>query len=562
MVHDKSASAHVVVRALVKWRAENGMPLSFKVSTDNGSHFCNQMIRDFNRIYGGQHHFSVVYSPWNNGSVEVMNRYILRNSRQMCSEYSLPYEQWPGLIDIVADTIYNTPIRQGYTPNELTSIFGKKNRMAATEEGSIKLMSLVKENKLILAKHPESFVNNFRALVDVVEEKRRKAIPLIEKDRKTKRDYINRKFKMSHVQFASGDFVLMSNVGTPRHKSKLQLRWNGPYIVEEILGTTTYKARDLDAQPTDFEVTSEIKKSFYYNQGIYEVYRLLDIRRSTEVLEILVCWKGFPKQEANWQSFELLLQDMPKTLENYLNKHKFDGNDFTAAWNILRQKLDLPVETEVNLLRETIQNYKTPCITELWKIISYPKYLKLLNDHVYPGLNKSKGWNQFEKEVMQKCVFVFGLGKWEPIIKNGYLPGKTRSQLVEFVNVTIGSQRLYEFHGLKIDLQILKTYNENKTNVIRRNGVIINTGKDLPKTTLREIRKQVWKDLYNKQNLGVKQKSIPLLAIKEISNLKLSLQDISKIIKKCEERTEKSTIAEICEVNNEKSRHLNLEIKE
>eukprot|EP00924_Labyrinthula_sp_SR-Ha-C_P012178 snap_masked-scaffold_26-processed-gene-4.82-mRNA-1 protein AED:1.00 eAED:1.00 QI:0/-1/0/0/-1/1/1/0/123 len=123
---------------------------------------------------------------------------------------------------------------------------------------------------------------------------------------------------MSFVQFARGDFVLMSNIGTPRRKSKLQLRWNGPYIVEEILATTTYKVRALDgkvhiahvrwlslykAQPTDFEVTSEIKKAFYYNQGIYEVHRLLDIRRSTEGFEILVWWKEFQKQEVNRQSF-------------------------------------------------------------------------------------------------------------------------------------------------------------------------------------------------------------------------------------------------------------------
>eukprot|EP00924_Labyrinthula_sp_SR-Ha-C_P001815 snap_masked-scaffold_91-processed-gene-0.38-mRNA-1 protein AED:0.44 eAED:0.45 QI:0/-1/0/1/-1/1/1/0/2328 len=576
MVHDKSASAHVVVKALVKWRAENGIPPSFKLSTDNGSHFSNQIIREFNKIYGGQHHFSVVYSPWSNGSVEVMNRFILRNLRQMCSEYNLPYEQWPELIDIVADTINDTPTRQGYTPNELTSIFGKKNGLAVIEEGSIKLMPLVRNNELIIPNDAEKFVNNCKILVSTIEEKRKKIMPLIEKDRKTQRDYINRKFKMSHVQFAPGDFVLMSNVGTLRNKSKLQLRWNGPYVVEEILGSTTYKIRALDgkihvahvqrlslyeAQPTDFEVTSEIKKAFYYNQGIYEVHRLLDIRRSTGGFEILVWWKGFPKQEANWQNFDLLLQDIPKTLEKYINKHKYDSNDFIAAWNVLRHKLDLPVEAEVNFLREAVHSSEVTWTTDFWKVISYPQHLKLLNDHVYPGLSRSKGWNQFEKEVMQKCIFVFGLGKWEPIIKEGYLPGKTRSQLVEFVKTSIGSQRLYEFHGLKIDLNILKKYNDSKNSVIRRNGVIINTGKELSKSDLKKIRKEVWKQLYSKQNFKITQEMIPLLGIKEISNSKLSLQDISKVIKRGEKKAKRSSVPEICEIKYTNNRHLNLEIK-
>eukprot|EP00924_Labyrinthula_sp_SR-Ha-C_P012181 snap_masked-scaffold_26-processed-gene-4.83-mRNA-1 protein AED:1.00 eAED:1.00 QI:0/0/0/0/1/1/2/0/110 len=92
-----------------------------------------------------------------------MNLFILRNLLQMCSDYSLPYEQGPDFIHVVADTINNTPTRQGYTPNELTSIFDKNNKIASTElEGSIELTPLAKKNELILEKDPESFVNTCR----------------------------------------------------------------------------------------------------------------------------------------------------------------------------------------------------------------------------------------------------------------------------------------------------------------------------------------------------------------------------------------------------------------
>eukprot|EP00924_Labyrinthula_sp_SR-Ha-C_P010492 snap_masked-scaffold_70-processed-gene-0.19-mRNA-1 protein AED:1.00 eAED:1.00 QI:0/0/0/0/1/1/2/0/304 len=110
MIYDPSPSAHVVVKGLVRWRAEYRMPSRLKLSTDNGSHFCNQIVSEFNSIYGGQHHFSVV------------------NLIQLCSEYNIDRDRWYELIDLVADVINNAPTRKGFTPNELTTIFGRKKR--------------------------------------------------------------------------------------------------------------------------------------------------------------------------------------------------------------------------------------------------------------------------------------------------------------------------------------------------------------------------------------------------------------------------------------------------
>eukprot|EP00924_Labyrinthula_sp_SR-Ha-C_P012150 augustus_masked-scaffold_26-processed-gene-4.6-mRNA-1 protein AED:1.00 eAED:1.00 QI:0/0/0/0/1/1/6/0/1397 len=304
MIYDSSPSAHVTVKGLVRWRAEHGMPVRFKLSTDNGSHFCNQIVSEFNSIYGGQHHFSVVHSPWSNGSIEVMNRYVLRYLRQLCSEYNLDRDRWYELVDLVTDVISNTPTRKGFTPNELTSIFGRKNEMVVEPARELKPFPLINSlNKTVFPKDRARFINLCHKLLSEIEKRRTEIFPIIVEDRRRKREYVNRKFKSSQVQFAPGDFVLMSNIGTQRAQGKLHLRWLGPYVVTDILGTTTYRVKSIDgknyvahaqrlglyeAQPTDFRISDQAKAVFYYNQGVYEVHNLLDIRGSVGGFEALV----------------------------------------------------------------------------------------------------------------------------------------------------------------------------------------------------------------------------------------------------------------------------------
>eukprot|EP00924_Labyrinthula_sp_SR-Ha-C_P009590 snap_masked-scaffold_22-processed-gene-0.32-mRNA-1 protein AED:0.43 eAED:0.43 QI:0/0/0/0.33/1/1/3/0/465 len=188
MIYDPSPSAHVVVKGLVRWRAEHGMPSRFKLSTDNGSHFCNQIVSEFNSIYGGQHHFSVVYSPWSNGSIEVMNRYILRYLRQLCSEYNLDRDRWYELVDLVTDVINNTPTRKGFTPNELTSIFGRKNEMVAEPARELKPFPLINSaNKIVFPKDPARFIDLCHKLLSEIENRRTKIFPIIVEDRRRKK---------------------------------------------------------------------------------------------------------------------------------------------------------------------------------------------------------------------------------------------------------------------------------------------------------------------------------------------------------------------------------------
>ncbi|KAF0719108.1 Aste57867_1285 [Aphanomyces stellatus] len=63
-------------------KANNGMKHVLVVS-DGGSHFKNEVIEDVRTMVGLQHHITTAYSPWANGTVEVVNRMVLRTVKTL-----------------------------------------------------------------------------------------------------------------------------------------------------------------------------------------------------------------------------------------------------------------------------------------------------------------------------------------------------------------------------------------------------------------------------------------------------------------------------------------------
>eukprot|EP00924_Labyrinthula_sp_SR-Ha-C_P006631 snap_masked-scaffold_29-processed-gene-0.14-mRNA-1 protein AED:0.75 eAED:0.75 QI:0/-1/0/1/-1/1/1/0/206 len=63
LAEDPSPCAAVVVKALVTWRGLIGLPAIFTLVSDNGSHFNNEVLRQFESRFPSEHKFSIVYSP-------------------------------------------------------------------------------------------------------------------------------------------------------------------------------------------------------------------------------------------------------------------------------------------------------------------------------------------------------------------------------------------------------------------------------------------------------------------------------------------------------------------
>ena len=77
--------------------------------SDQGSHFKNEVIEALKRQLGAHHHFTTAYAPWSNGTVEVMNRLLVRLLRGLCSELKLKPTEWDSLLPMVMSALNHMP---------------------------------------------------------------------------------------------------------------------------------------------------------------------------------------------------------------------------------------------------------------------------------------------------------------------------------------------------------------------------------------------------------------------------------------------------------------------
>eukprot|EP00924_Labyrinthula_sp_SR-Ha-C_P005043 maker-scaffold_1-snap-gene-19.25-mRNA-1 protein AED:0.15 eAED:0.18 QI:0/0/0/1/0/0/3/0/431 len=386
LVEDPSPCAAVVVRALVMWKELIGLPPTFTLLSDNGSHFNNEVLRQFESRFPAEHKFSIVYSPWSNGSIEVMNRLVLRVLLQLCSCYMIDKDKWSELLPQVMDVMNNSRSRHGYSPNELTTyLYTAKGLNKIAEIDKTSILPIVTHGKLRECKDPEKFKSAAEKLMQIILNRRNTVEPIIKESRDRSRKYINAKFRSTSVNFAAGDFVLIYRVGTPWLNDKISLRWIGPYIVAAVEGEYCYRVKSIEGKysfatndsVSDFKVNSEIKHSFYYNQGSYYVKKLLDLRNTIDGFEVLIWWKGFPKSDANWQSMRRLYEDVPQIVKEFVRKNKDDTIDFENAHKLIREWERSKNSKEINLIAESTSKVsKNVWLKERMKIIKYPSRMR------------------------------------------------------------------------------------------------------------------------------------------------------------------------------------------
>ncbi|POM58941.1 DNA/RNA polymerase [Phytophthora palmivora] len=100
-------TAEATCRCLLDWFKRFG-PVPQWVS-DQGTHFKNQLLEMLQKSYDGSHHFTTAYCSWANGSVEVMNRLLLKRLRAMLSELKLHISDWSTVLPLVQSALNQIP---------------------------------------------------------------------------------------------------------------------------------------------------------------------------------------------------------------------------------------------------------------------------------------------------------------------------------------------------------------------------------------------------------------------------------------------------------------------
>ena len=119
LIPSNTADAEVVVESLLNWFSRFGV-VPIWVS-DQGTHFKNTVMKELARRMKCKHHFTPVYSPWANGSIERMNKELLRVLRALLLENRLEEVSWPYLLPAVQSTLNHSPSNRlgGWRPWKL-----------------------------------------------------------------------------------------------------------------------------------------------------------------------------------------------------------------------------------------------------------------------------------------------------------------------------------------------------------------------------------------------------------------------------------------------------------
>jgi hypothetical protein len=215
---------------------------------DNGTQFDSEAFREFCDQIGTKIHFASVRHPESNGLVERANGIIMTGI--MKSIFNQPRGKWPDeLIKVVWS--HNTTMSRstGFTPFKL--LFGDE---AITPEeakaGSIRTVTSAEGED-----EADCSVE-----IDVIEGIRLQAMENINKYQAETIKWRDRKVKLKNIE--PGHLVLR-RVANPETVGKLQLKWEGPFLVVSSSRPGSYRLKDMDGNDIPMSWNADELRRYY-----------------------------------------------------------------------------------------------------------------------------------------------------------------------------------------------------------------------------------------------------------------------------------------------------------
>jgi hypothetical protein len=199
------------------------------ITVDNGTQFDAQTFKVFCDRIGTRIHFASVRHPESNGLVERENVIIM--TRIMKLIFNQPREKWPNeLIKVVWSHNTVVPRSTGFTPFKL--LFGDE---AITPEeartGSIRTTASAEDE------------TDSQITKDTIEETRLQAIENINKYYAEIIKWRDRKVWLKNIRLVH---LVLRRIANPDTVGKLQLKWEGPFLVVSSSRPGSYRLKDMD----------------------------------------------------------------------------------------------------------------------------------------------------------------------------------------------------------------------------------------------------------------------------------------------------------------------------
>jgi transposase InsO family protein len=216
------------------------------ITVDNGTQFDAETFQNFCDQIGTKIHFASVRHPESNGLVERANDIIMTGIMKLI--FNQPRGKWPDeLIKVVWS--HNTTVSRstGFTPFKL--LFGDE---AITPEeaktGSIRTTASVEDEA------------DYETTKDTIEETRLHAIEHINKYQAKTIRWRDRTVRLKNIK--PGHLVL-ERVANPDTVGKLQLKWEGPFLVVSSSRPGSYRLKDMDGNDIPRSWNTNELRRFY-----------------------------------------------------------------------------------------------------------------------------------------------------------------------------------------------------------------------------------------------------------------------------------------------------------
>ena len=199
------------------------------ITVDNGTQFDAKVFKDFCDQIGTKIHFASVRHPESNGLVERANDIIMTGIMKLI--FNQPRGKWPDeLIKVVWSHNTTTSRSTGFTPFKL--LF-RDEAITPEEaiEGSIRTIASAEDEA------------DYQVTKDTIEGTKLQAIEHINRYQAETIKWRDRKVRLKNIK--PGHLVLR-RVANPDTVGKLQLKWEGPFLVISSSRPGSYKLKDMD----------------------------------------------------------------------------------------------------------------------------------------------------------------------------------------------------------------------------------------------------------------------------------------------------------------------------
>src|SRR4051812_46893911 len=201
-----------------------------QVTSDRGTEFCNELIETLAQNYQIKHIRTTAYHPQGNGQTERVNRTLKDILSKISLGRDLPWDQYLHSALFAIRTIQQKSTH--FSPFELLYARQAQDQI---QEDSIEVVIPVPWEQAVW-----DYVSKE---IDRIGKIREEAAKFIHKSQDYQRKHANRDVKDSKPLSIGDEVLLYRNIVEVSWSAKLEPKWEGPFFVQNIKGTSIWLRR-------------------------------------------------------------------------------------------------------------------------------------------------------------------------------------------------------------------------------------------------------------------------------------------------------------------------------